>query len=100
MSELNNTCLAYDPRCNSEGEKIGMGITQEDVRAHLIETNDEFRRLALQHSDYGKKLEALSALPFLTPEEQLEEVRLKKVKLRLKDQMEGILSRHRAQQVA
>jgi uncharacterized protein YdcH (DUF465 family) len=77
-----------------------MGITQDDIKAHLIETNDEFRRLALEHSDYGKKLEGLSTRPFLTPEEQLEEVKLKKLKLRLKDQMEGILSRYRAQQVA
>ena len=77
-----------------------MGITQDDIRAHLIETNDEFRRLALEHSDYGKKLEGLSTRPHLTPEEQLEEVKLKKLKLRLKDQMEGILSRYRAQQVA
>jgi len=77
-----------------------MGITQDDIKAHLIETNDEFRRLALEHSDYGKKLEGLAMRPFLTPEEQLEEVKLKKLKLRLKDQMEGILSRYRAQQVA
>ena len=77
-----------------------MGHTQDELRAHLMESNDEFRRLALEHSDYGKKLEGLAMRPFLTPEEQLEEVRLKKVKLRLKDQMEGILSRYRAQQVA
>ncbi len=42
----------------------------------------------------------MSASHYLTPEEQVEEVRLKKMKLRLKDQMEGILGRYRAQQVA
>ncbi len=77
-----------------------MGFTQDDIKAHLIETNDEFRRLALEHSEYGKRLETLSSRPYLTPEEQMEEVRLKKMKLRLKDQMESIMSRYRAQNVA
>jgi uncharacterized protein YdcH (DUF465 family) len=77
-----------------------MGITQDELKAHLMETSAEFRRLALEHSDYGKKLEELASRLYLTPEEQVEEVRLKKMKLRLKDQMEGILSRHRAQNVA
>ena len=73
---------------------------EEQLRAHLIEINEEFRRLAAQHSDYAKKLDALEAQPHLTEQEQVEEVRLKKIKLRLKDQMEAILSQYRAQQVA
>jgi uncharacterized protein len=77
-----------------------MGITQDDLKAHLMETNEEFRRLAREHCDYSKKLDELASRPYLTPEEQIEEVRIKKVKLRLKDQMEGILSRYRAQRVA
>jgi len=71
---------------------------QEELKAHLMETNEEFRRLASQHSAFARKLEALEALPHLTHEEQLEETRLKKLKLRLKDQMEAILKR--SQQVA
>ena len=73
---------------------------QEQLKAHLMESNPEFRQLAAQHGDYARKLEALEALPHLTEEEQMEEVRLKKLKLRLKDQMEAILSQHRAHQVA
>ena len=65
-----------------------------------METNEGFRRLALEHCEYKKKLEELASRSYLTPEEQVEEIRLKKMKLRLKDQMEGILSRYRAQQVA
>ena len=73
---------------------------QEQLKAHLIETNAEYSRLAAEHSDYARKLDQLEALPHLTEEEQLEEVRLKKMKLRLKDQMEAILSQYRSQQVA
>ena len=73
---------------------------QEELKAHLMDTNEEFRRLASEHSDYASKLDALLALPHLTYEEQLEETRLKKLKLRLKDQMEAILSQYRTQQVA
>lgn len=74
--------------------------TQDELKAHLMQTNEEFRRLVQEHCDYKKKLEALSSRIYLTPEEQVEEVRLKKIKLKLKDQMEEILNRYRAQQVA
>jgi uncharacterized protein YdcH (DUF465 family) len=73
---------------------------QEELRAHLIETDEEFGRLASQHSEFARKLDSLEALTHLTYDEQLEETRLKKLKLRLKDQMEAIMSRYRSQQVA
>jgi len=70
---------------------------EEELKAHLMETNDEFRRLAAQHSEFARKLDALESLPHLTDEQQLEETRLKKLKLRLKDQMEAILHQYRSQ---
>ena len=47
-----------------------------------------FRRLAEEHSQYSQRLDALVTKKYLSEEEKLEEVRLKKLKLRLKDQME------------
>lgn len=73
---------------------------QEELKAHLMATNEDFQRLAGQHSEYAKQLDALEALPHLTSDQELEETRLKKLKLRLKDQMEAILSQYRSQQVA
>ena len=73
---------------------------QEELKAHLMTTNEEFQRLAQQHSDYAHQLDALESLPHLTQEQELEETRLKKLKLRLKDQMEAIMSQYRSQQVA
>ncbi len=61
-----------------------------DSRQHLLSGNDEFRRLTQEHSQYAQRLESLSNLRFLSEEEKLEEVRLKKLKLRLKDEMEKI----------
>lgn len=72
---------------------------QEELRAHLMATNDDYRRLASEHSQYARKLDELEALSHLSDQEQMEEHRLKKLKLHLKDQMEAIASRYR-QQVA
>ena len=73
---------------------------QEELKAHLMSTNEEYQRLATQHSEFAKQLDALEALPHLTQDQELEETRIKKLKLRLKDQMEAILSQYRSQQVA
>jgi uncharacterized protein YdcH (DUF465 family) len=73
---------------------------QEELKAHLMANNDEYRRLAAEHSDYARKLDQLEALPHLSADEEMEEHRLKKLKLRLKDQMEAIASRYRSRQVA
>ena len=77
-----------------------MENTQDELKAHLMTADEEFRHLAQKHAEYHKQLEALEAKSRLTPEEELEEHRLKKLKLRLKDQMNAIISRNRAQNVA
>ncbi|MDP8980649.1 MAG: DUF465 domain-containing protein [Acidobacteriota bacterium] len=77
-----------------------MENTQDELKAHLMESDEEFRRLAKEHSQYHVQLEALEAKPHLTPQEEIEEHRLKKLKLHLKDQMNGIISRYRGQHVA
>jgi len=74
-----------------------MQLTPEELKARLLEADEEFRRLATQHCEYKKRLEAFSARPYLTPEEQVEETRIKKLKLRLKDQMQDMLERYRHQ---
>jgi uncharacterized protein len=65
------------------------------VRDTLLAGNDEFRRLAQEHSQYSQRLDTLSQKRYLSDDEKLEEVRLKKLKLRLKDQMESIEQRFR-----
>ena len=47
-------------------------------------------QLAQEHSLYDRRLESLRSKLFLTEPEKLEEVRLKKLKLSLKDEMERL----------
>jgi uncharacterized protein YdcH (DUF465 family) len=60
------------------------------VRDHLMATHEEFRRLVQEHTQYSQRLESLTQKRYLSEDEKVEEVRLKKLKLRLKDQMENI----------
>ena len=68
-------------------------------REQLLTGHIEFQRLVQEHSQYSQRLESLTQKRYLTDDEKLEEVRLKKLKLRLKDQMQSLemqVQRHSA----
>ena len=67
----------------------------QDLKNLLLETNDEYRRLASMHHELDERLVQLESQHYLSNDEQLEEVTLKKKKLHLKDQMEEILRAYR-----
>jgi uncharacterized protein len=67
----------------------------DSVREQLLASHEEFRRLAQEHSQHSQRLHSLIEKKYLTEDEKLEEVRIKKVKLRLKDQMHLIEQEYR-----
>ena len=73
---------------------------QDELKAHLMATDENFRQIAEQHSELHRQIEALEAKSHLTPEDEEEEHRIKKLKLKLKDQMIEIISRYKPQNVA
>jgi uncharacterized protein YdcH (DUF465 family) len=58
------------------------------IREQLMAGNEHYQRLRDEHAHYASQLDQLAAKNHLSEEEQVEEVRLKKLKLRVKDQME------------
>ena len=66
----------------------------DELKRHLLQTDEEFRQLVNQHHDLDEQIHHLTARQHLSEPEQLEEVTLKKRKLYLKDQMENILRRY------
>ena len=70
-----------------------MAMLQRTPRDILLDTDAEYQRLAEQHSNYEAELQKLTAGPYLSSEDLLEEIKLKKMKLHCKDEMERIASR-------
>ena len=68
-----------------------------DIKEHLLQSNEEFRRLAQKHTNYKEQLEKLLHKSYLSEEEKIEEVNLKKMKLHVKDQMETMIQKYRQQ---
>ena len=69
----------------------------DEIKAHLMQTNEKYRQLMEQHHEYDRLVEALEAKHALAAGEELEEHRLKKLKLHLKDEMEQLVSEYRLQ---
>ncbi len=72
-----------------------MPTDSRELREQLLQTDTEFRQLAMKHHELDQRLHDLSDQHYLNDHEQLEEVTLKKRKLQLKDRMEDILRRRR-----
>ena len=71
----------------------------DEIKQHLMQTSEEYRELARQHQYYKSLVAELENNPHATEEDEIEEHRLKKLKLRLKDQMGEMVSRYKTQHV-
>ena len=69
-----------------------MAIAHRAPRDVIFEADAEYQRLATKHRQYEAELQKLSQSPYLNSEDLLEEIRLKILKLHVKDEMERIAS--------
>ncbi len=66
-----------------------MDLSSLEIRESLASRDAEFRRMHVEHQACESRLSELQHKFGLSTEEELEEKRLKKQKLHLKDQMEA-----------
>lgn len=70
-----------------------MSSIAEAIREQLMAKDAEYQSLRHEHARYAAQLEQLASKRFLNEQDQLDEVRLKKLKLRAKDRMEMLVRR-------
>ena len=70
-----------------------MAAMQRNPRDILLDTDADYQRLFEQHEKYDSELQRILKEPYLSSEDLLEEIKLKKMKLHCKDEMERIAAR-------
>jgi len=66
----------------------------EEAKQYLMQSSEEYREMAGKHAEYSALLDAIEAKPRPTEQDEIEEHRLKKLKLHLKDQMHEMVKRY------
>ncbi len=69
-----------------------MAVSPVDLRTKLVTGDPEYQRLLQEHSQYEAQLDQLTKSPYLSSEDLLLEIKLKKLKLLVKDAMEHRLA--------
>jgi len=67
---------------------------QRNPRDVIVEADVEYQRLSEKHRQYEAELQNLTRSPYHNSEDLIEEIRLKKLKLHVKDEMERLIARH------
>ena len=67
----------------------------EELKAHLLSSNEQFRTLCEQHAQLKKQIGEIESKPHVTSDDEIEEQRLKKLKLHVKDQMNELLEHYK-----
>jgi uncharacterized protein YdcH (DUF465 family) len=70
-----------------------MPTLTREIREQLLTYDQEFQKLSQMHSEYESQLIQLSHSSYLNLEDLQQEATLKKLKLRIKDEMERHIAR-------
>jgi uncharacterized protein YdcH (DUF465 family) len=81
---------------SDETKEVSMPTLTEELKRELAAANDEFQKLLRHHHEHERRLAELASKSFLSSDEEIEEKKLKKEKLHLKDRMEEIAREHKA----
>ncbi len=71
-----------------------METSATDVKEVLLRESEEFQQLSRKHQELDERLIALTTKYFLSAEEKVEEITLKKKKLAIKDRMAHMIRAH------
>jgi len=71
-------------------------MTLSEVREYLLQGDAEFQKLVEEHARYSTQLEQLSRTQYRSVEDLQLEAHLKRLKLRLKDEMEKRVAHFRS----
>lgn len=66
-----------------------------ELLSTLAQSNEELSRLLAEHDDFERQLSGLTRRRALTPQQEVEVQRIKKLKLQGRDRIEEILAQHR-----
>jgi uncharacterized protein YdcH (DUF465 family) len=72
-------------------------MNDDQIKDRLMSSSPEFHRLAEEHSNFERRLHDLHTHPHMTEQDLLEETTLKKKKLQVKDRMNSMIHRFRAE---
>lgn len=72
-----------------------MPETAHEIPGDLMSSDEQFRNLAREHSRYEEQLQQLTRQPYRSSEDILLETQIKKLKLRVKDEMQLLKARRR-----
>ena len=71
-----------------------MSEREEELHLRLQQEDEEYKRLCQKHSRFEERLKELQERHFLKEEEKIEERKIKKQKLLLKDRMKDIRKKY------
>lgn len=74
-----------------------MPTLTREIREQLLTYDENFQKLAQQHSEYEAQLKQLSQATYLNLEDLQQQVKLKKLKLCVKDAMERYITQRLGQ---